>query len=241
VRLHRLHRDEELTRDLSVGVPSRDQPEDLTLPGRQLLDLRIERSGRRRACERIQNEPREPRGEHGVTVMDPTDRVDELVGPDRLGHVPPGARPDHPDHVLRGVGHRQGEEPGRPARRAHTFDHRGATAIRHVDVEDDDVGRRSDDPLDGRIDRIGVADDRERASELAPHPGEEQAVIVDYEDADVPVAHAVDLGTLKRTSVPAPGVLVTSALPPTLSILPSIESAMPRRSAPTDARSNPAP
>src|SRR5439155_6941910 len=128
-----------------------------------------------------------------------------------------------------------------PACRTHTLDHCRAPTVGHMNIHDDHVGSCPDDPFDRCIDRLGVADDREGPTEFAPDAGQEQPMIVDHEHADGRVAHVVDLGTFRRTSVPAPGVLVTTARPPTLSIRPSIESAMPRRSAPTEARSNPPP
>jgi len=92
-------------------------------------------------------------------------RLDEVVGRDRLRDVPPGARPDHADHVVGGIRDRQGQEPRRAAGCAHPVDHGRATPVGHVHVDDDDVWSRPVDPVDRRVDRVGVADDRERLDE----------------------------------------------------------------------------
>jgi phage shock protein PspC (stress-responsive transcriptional regulator) len=74
--------------------------------------------------------------------------------------------------------------------------------------------------------------------QLAAHAGAEQLVVVDQNDTD----HASPpLGIVSSTSVPFPGDEVIVADPPARRSRDSIESAIPRRSAATEARSKPTP
>src|SRR5262249_4861380 len=94
------------------------------------------------------------------------------------------------------------------------------------------------DQGDGLGHAAGLADDLDQVAEFGAHTGQEQAVVVDQDDAPL---HDAFLGSRSSTSVPAPGELVTVACPPARSIRPSIDSAMPRRPAGTELRSKPAP
>src|SRR5438270_138226 len=88
----------------------------------------------------------------------------------------------------------------------------------------------------------GVADDVEVGAELGAQAGEEEAVVVDEEEPGPRGgAHDAGTGTRSCTSVPAPGVLDTTAVPPTRWMRPRIDSAMPCRSEGTAVGSKPRP
>ncbi len=91
------------------------------------------------------------------------------------------------------------------------------------------------DQRHGIGDRPGLADDVDAVAELRADAGEEQAVIVDEDDAPF------HRGSLSSTSVPAPGALVTTELPPARSRRPLIDSRIPCLSPGTAAGSKPAP
>src|ERR671923_323513 len=93
VRLDRLHGDRETLGDLLIGVAACDQPQDLLLPRGELVDLRIG-DDLDLAGEGVEHETGEPRREHRVAFVHPTNRVHELVGSDRLRDVPARTRPD---------------------------------------------------------------------------------------------------------------------------------------------------
>ena len=80
------------------------------------------------------------------------------------------------------------------------------------------------DQRDAVVDRPGLAHDFDRVAELGPHAGAEELVVVDEDD---PALHAGHRGSRSSTSVPSPGALVTTALPPARSIRPLIDSRMP--------------
>ena len=87
--------------------------------------------------------------------------------------------------------------------------------------------------------RPGLADDLDLVAELAAHAGAEELVVVDEHDARL--HDAAPAAGVSSTSVPSPGVEAIVAVPPARAIRPSIDSASPRRSAGTAARSKPAP
>jgi hypothetical protein len=60
--------------------------------------------------EGIEHESGEPRREDGISPVHAVDGCVQLSGGDRLCDVAPRAGPDHPDHVLRGIRDREGEE-----------------------------------------------------------------------------------------------------------------------------------
>src|SRR3954468_24217021 len=171
--------------------------------------------------------------------MDAADRVRQLLPGDALRHVAARAGADHGDHVLGRIGHGQGQEAGRPAgERRGAPDHLHAAAVRHVHVEQDDVGRAGLDGVDGRAHGPGLAGDLEQRLELRPHAGAEELVIVD--DQHARPGHPRSSSTIS-TSVPDPGELDTRARPPFRSIRPMIDSRRPRRSAGTASGSKPGP
>src|SRR3954447_9076192 len=110
VGLDGLDRDEQLARDLLVGVPTGDQPHHLAFALGETVEVLVDGGDLDRAGERVEHEPRQTGREHRVPFGDATDRVDELRAGDRLGDVAARAGADRADHVLRGVGDRQGEE-----------------------------------------------------------------------------------------------------------------------------------
>src|SRR5439155_4887792 len=109
-----------------------------------------------------------------------------------------------------------------------------AAAVGHVDVEQHDVGAQLGDGRDRVVDGGGVAHELDAPLELGPHPGAEQRMVVDDEDAR-------HLGSASSTSVPSPGAERTVARPPWRSMRPTIDSRTPRRSAGTAAGSKPGP
>ena len=162
-------------------------------------------------------------------------RVGQLGPGDRLGHVAAGAGADHGDHVLGGVRDGEREELDARAVGRDGVDDRVAASVGQVDVEEDDLGVELLDQRHGVRHRSGLADDLDGVTELGAHAGEEEAVVVDEDDA------TLHRGSLSSTSVPPPGGLVTVALPPARSRRPSIDSRMPSRSSGTAPRSKPTP
>src|SRR6266511_876606 len=129
--LDRLHRDVELARDLLVGVAPGDEPQDLALPGRELVELRID-GWRGRAGERVEHEPRESGGEHRVAAVDPADREGEVGRRDRLRDVSSGAGPDHRYFFYGDGEHRECQEAHVRMLRSEGFDNAGPVAIGEV-------------------------------------------------------------------------------------------------------------
>src|SRR6185437_7395258 len=111
-------------------------------------------------------------------------------------------------------------------------------AARHVDIEQHDVGLELGDRAHRVLDGLGFAEDLDQASELRLDPASEDPVVVD--DDDRGCAHRRPL-MLSSTSVPSPGSLRTSALPPYLAIRRIIDSRTPRRSSGIESRSKPGP
>ena len=73
-------------------------------------------------------------------------------------------------------------------RGVHLFEHGAAAAVRHVHVEQHDVGRVRGDPDDRLADRPGLADDLDpvvvQPGQLGLDAGAEQRVVVDQEHLD---------------------------------------------------------
>src|SRR4051794_8950431 len=107
-----------------------------------------------------------------------------------------------------------------------------------MDVEQDDVRIELLDQRNGLCDARGLAHDLDGIAQLGPHAGEEELVVVDQHDATF---HGALRGRRSSTSVPSPRAVTIVALPPARSSRPSIDSAMPRRSAGTAVRSKPDP
>src|SRR5204863_4398472 len=148
---------------------------------------------------------------------------------DGLGHVAARARADHGDHVLGGVGYRQRQEAGVCGG---ALDHLDAAAVRHVHVEEDDVGLGRLDLGHRLVDGRGVAHELDEVLELRANAGAEELVVIHDQYA----RHS----SLSSTSVPS-GELFTVARPPWRSIRPTIDSRMPRRSSGTALGSKPGP
>jgi hypothetical protein len=194
VALDGLARDEQIARDLLVGVALGDQPQHLALPRGQLVEFRIEgrldvvRRGRR--GEGVKDEAGQPVREHRVAVRDPPDRVREVGGGDRLGDVAPRARPDHRDHVLRGVRGRQREELDLGMLLLDRGDDGMTAAARQVHVEQNHIREEPPDQLDRRGDVVRLADHLHPAAELGAYARAEQAVVVDEQHAGSPGGRA---------------------------------------------------
>ena len=120
--------------------------------------------------ERVEHEAGEARREHRVAVADARDRVDELVGRDRLRHVAARTGADRRDHVFGRVADRQREELHVGMRRGDLADHPRAAARGHVHVDEHDVGNALADHLDRGVDIRGRADDVDDLAELGAHP-----------------------------------------------------------------------
>ena len=235
VALDRLHREVQSRRDLLVAVPARDQLQHLALARGERVELGVD--GRLAGAERVEHEAGEPRREDGVALGRALDRVDELLARDRLGHVAARAGADDVDHVLGGVRDGEREEADAGALRRDLRDHGVAAAVGQVDVEQDDVGIEIADERDCLRDGAGLADDLDGVAELGPDARAEEMVVVDEDDA--PAAHD-DLRSRNSTSVPS-GVDASVAVPPTRSIRPRIDSAIPCVPAGTLSGSKPEP
>ena len=121
------------------------------------------------------------------------------------------------------------------------LDHGLAPAVGHVDVDEHDVGDALGDELDGRSHLVGVPHHLDGVAELGSHTREEKVVVVDQEHAHLrpgprlagPVPHsrpAPVLGMTSSTSVPWPGALRMTAVPPWRVMRARMDSAMPCRS-----------
>ena len=109
--------------------------------------------------------------------------------------------------------------PGRSTRDG--VDDRVSLTVGEVNVEQHDVGVERLDQRDGVGDVPASPTTSTLVAELGADAGEEERVIVDEYDSP---CHR---GSRSSTSVPAPGALVTSALPPARSSRPLIESRIP--------------
>ena len=176
-------------RHLLVGVAAGDQAQDLALTGRQLVELGVEA---RRRCtalgEGVEHEAGQARREHRVPGGDPVDGLEELGARDRLGDVAAGAGPDDVDHVLGGVGDRQGEELHLGMMGQHAAQDGVPAAAGEVHVEQDHVGQALADELDGGRRLVGLAHHLDRVAQLGPDAGPEHGVVLDQEDAGPPAA-----------------------------------------------------
>ena len=126
--------------DLLVGVAAGDQAHHLALALGEAVEVLVDLGDLDGAGEGVEHEAGQPRGEHRVARGDPLDGGDQLGAGDGLGDVAAGPGADRADHVLGGVGDRQGEEPGvaRAARRT-PHDLRAAAAGQ-VHVEQHHLG-----------------------------------------------------------------------------------------------------
>ena len=132
--------------------------------------------------EGVEDEAGQAGREHGVAVGHPDDGLGELGPRDGLGHVAARPGPDDADDVLGGVGHRQGQEADVGMDAADGLDDGLAAAVGHVHVDEDDVGDPLADELDGRRHLVGLPHHLDLGTELGPHPGPEEPVVVDQED-----------------------------------------------------------
>ena len=88
---------------------------------------------------------------------------------------------------------------------AHPADDGGATAVRHVHVDEHHVGQPLADELDRGIHLRCVADEIEEVPDLGPHSGAEQLVVVDDEHPRRFAGHPrPGRGSSSRISVPSP-------------------------------------
>jgi len=90
VRLDGLGRDEQLISRLPVGISPCDELQHLTLPIAEPVELGIDIGGVD-GRERVQHEPRQPWGEHGVPGCDAPDGVDQII--ELGGGIGPGETP----------------------------------------------------------------------------------------------------------------------------------------------------
>src|SRR5262249_1170803 len=161
----------------------------------------------------------------------------QLVPRDRLGHEAAGTCTDDADDVFGRVRDGECEELDGGTLGRDRGDDCLPAPIRQVDVEQHHLRTQLADERDGVEDAAGLADDLGGVAQLVPDAGAEQLVVVDEEDAPF------HLGRLRvsSTSVPSPGADVIVATPPARFMRPSIDSATPRRSGGTVARSKPRP
>jgi hypothetical protein len=156
----------------------------------------------------------------------------------------PRAGADDRDDVLGGVRHRQREEDELRSFRLQGLEDGSAASSRQVDVEEDDLGRRGADALDGGLHVGRLPHHLDRVTELGAHTRAEHLVVVDQEHA----RHAHETPSLagvrptsSTTSVPSPGAEWTSARPPCRAMRPMIDSRTPTRPGSTASRSKPWP
>src|SRR5207248_2134322 len=107
-----------------------------------------------------------------------------------------------------------------------------------VEDEAGEAGREDGVTVRDAPHRVGELLAGDRLRDVAAGAGAEEGVVVDEHDTR---CHAGLRGSLSSTSVPAPASEVIVAVPPARAIRPSIDSASPRRSRGTSARSKPAP
>ena len=228
VRLDGLLRHPELERDALVGLPARDQAQDVALARRQLVGVgdRFDHARRDRGGERRLAGERRPDPAHQLRRLDVLEqeargaraqrREDPLVVAEARQH-------DHPCARSRGPQRAQRAEP---------------VGAGHDEVEQHDVGpelaRRRDRgrPVRGFPDDLDVV----LELEVGPQPLAHDGVIVGDQHPD----H--DAGTSRRTVVPAPGADSIVSVPPSAAARSSIDVRPSRRprAAPA-AGSNPRP
>ena len=193
MRLDRLHRQRELPGDLLVRVATGNEAQHLTLARRQLIELLVDPHTARAHGERVEHEAGQARREHGIAGRDPLDGVGEFWAADRLGHIAAGTGTDDGDHVVRRVGHREGQEADVGMTGQHAADHRLAAPARHVYVDEHDVGQPLADHLDRRLDLRSVTDHIDMRGQFSLHPDAEDVVIVD-EEHPYALAHIISHG-----------------------------------------------
>ncbi len=106
----------------------------------------------------------------------------------------------------------------------HRVDDGVAPAPWEVDVEQDHVGRPLTDHLHRGIDLIGLTDHLHGVPQLRPYPGSHQLMVVDQEDRWTALLVGMGASGFRRahgwramtssTSVPFPGALRMTAVPP---------------------------
>ena len=136
--------------------------------------------------KRIVDKPSEARREVRIPTMHLHDGFGEFRAVDVLRHVPARPRTDESDDVFRCIRHRQ-----RQVLRARRLRNHGeATAVRHVYVQENNVGLRLRDTSNGLGDGAGIADDVNRrsprisTSQLGADAGAEDGVIVNKKNAN---------------------------------------------------------
>src|SRR3712207_6679030 len=137
VRLHRGVADHEPLRDLRVGQPARDQPEDLVLARGEVLEALG--PGRSRQPRELPDHPlRDLRREQRLPGGDGADGVDELLGRVVLEHEAARSRAQRVIDVLVERERREDEDPRRAAGGEDTARRLEAVHLRHADVHQDD-------------------------------------------------------------------------------------------------------
>ncbi len=136
-------------------------------------------------------------------------------------------------------------------RRQHAPQDGQPAAAGQVHVEEHDVGQALADELDGGGRLVGLAHDVDGVPELGLHAGAEHGMVLDQEDAWAPPdpqrsrrgrsLHPFAPGHEELDLGPSPGAERMTASPPKRATRDSIDWAMPRRSAGTDAGSKPWP
>ena len=107
-----------------------------------------------------------------------------------------------------------------------------------MDIEQDDIGHALINELDGRRHLVRLADHVDRVAQLGPHPGPEDGMVLDQEEARPPRPPGPDARTAHQatgsrrgmdssTSAPWPGAERMTAEPPDRVMRARMDWAMP--------------
>ena len=107
------------------------------------------------------------------------------------------------------------------------MDHGQASATRHVEVGDDEVGAVGVDDVDRALGLVGLAHDLEVVGQFGAQAAAHQLVVVGQHHADRHDRDPRTGGAHNVTSVPAPVAERSSARPPSDVMRPTIDSVMP--------------
>src|SRR6478672_1323339 len=217
VRAHRRVGDEELGGDLVVRGTPADEREHLAFGrGQRVEQRRLGRPHRGQGrCDRLQEAPRDRRGEQSVAPCDDPDRLDQFDRSNVLQEE--AARPgsDRLDHVLVDVEGREDQDLGRAVLRGQDPRRLDAVQPGHPHVHQDDVRPQATGLLD-RIESIGglpheldVLFGPQRHLERRAH----ERLIVGDEDADRH-GNSSSVGRVADTRYPPPETGPALSSPP---------------------------
>jgi hypothetical protein len=218
VRLHSRLGDEEPLGDLGVGEAAGELRQDRQLPGCELVELGVGRSG----CglrvpelvrERVEEAPGHTRGDDGVPGGDGPDGADELGRQDVLQDKAAGAETERPERVLVQIESRQDQDTRTWLGRNDGSRRLNPVHACHPDVHHDDVRVAAADEIERRRAVGGLADDDDACLLLQDHAEAraQERLIVDEDDRDRVVAGLAVVHGAPRSVI---GIIASTVHPP---------------------------